>query len=80
MHIVDTNGAGALQQGWPRLARGFVRFLASTANRYRAWLHAAAERAAGRRTLALLDERLLCDIGITRADADAEAGKPFWLD
>ena len=31
-----------------------------------------------RRELAVLDARLLEDIGITRADALKEAAKPFW--
>ena len=34
---------------------------------------------AGQRThLAELDERLLADMGLTRAQARAEAAKPFW--
>lgn len=32
-----------------------------------------------RRFLMTLDERTLKDIGLTRADIDAEASKPFWL-
>lgn len=31
-----------------------------------------------RRNLSALDERLLHDIGVDRASADAEASKPFW--
>jgi uncharacterized protein YjiS (DUF1127 family) len=31
-----------------------------------------------RRALADLDERLLADVGLTRADAIAECGKSFW--
>lgn len=37
------------------------------------------ERARQRRHLSLLDDRLLKDIGLTRADLDAEVRKPFWL-
>ena len=33
-----------------------------------------------RRALLQLDDRLLDDIGLTRADARQEAGKPFWKD
>jgi uncharacterized protein YjiS (DUF1127 family) len=38
------------------------------------------ERARQRRQLALLEPRLLRDIGIRREDALAEAGKWFWED
>ncbi len=36
------------------------------------------ERARQRRALASLDDRLLSDIGVSRAEADREARKPFW--
>ena len=36
------------------------------------------EVARQRRALLKLDERLLKDIGITRADAEHEASRPFW--
>jgi uncharacterized protein YjiS (DUF1127 family) len=36
------------------------------------------ERARTRRQLAMLDDRLLHDIGLTRVDAWSEAEKPFW--
>jgi uncharacterized protein YjiS (DUF1127 family) len=35
-------------------------------------------RAHGRRELAMLNETMLHDIGISRADAIYLAGKPFW--
>lgn len=35
-------------------------------------------RARQRRALAGLDARSLCDIGLTRAQAVAEARRPFW--
>jgi uncharacterized protein YjiS (DUF1127 family) len=31
-----------------------------------------------RRSLALLDDHLLADIGITRAEAEHEAARPLW--
>lgn len=41
-------------------------------------LLAWAERSRQRRTLAGLNDALLKDLGISRADADAECRKPFW--
>jgi uncharacterized protein YjiS (DUF1127 family) len=38
------------------------------------------ERAAQRAALASLDERMLKDIGLSRAEAEMEAGRPFWRD
>jgi uncharacterized protein YjiS (DUF1127 family) len=57
--------------------------------RARAALHAALQQAAAviwtwrerarmRHQLAMLDDRLLRDIGITRLQARSEAEKPFW--
>jgi uncharacterized protein YjiS (DUF1127 family) len=36
------------------------------------------ERARQRRQLQCLNDRMLRDIGLTRADVFAEASKPFW--
>lgn len=36
------------------------------------------ERAVERRRLFDLDQRMLRDIGLTRAEAEREAAKPFW--
>jgi len=36
------------------------------------------ERARQRRQLLEMDDRLLSDIGVTRAEAEAEFEKPFW--
>lgn len=36
------------------------------------------ERARSRVLLGRLDDRMLRDMGISRADVDLEAGKPFW--
>ncbi len=35
-------------------------------------------RARDRRVLTQLDDRMLHDIGLTRADIDCEIAKPFW--
>jgi uncharacterized protein YjiS (DUF1127 family) len=42
------------------------------------WLWRCAERSAQRRALAELDDARLRDIGVTRAEAQAEAAMPFW--
>jgi uncharacterized protein YjiS (DUF1127 family) len=51
----------------------------------RPWAAAALDRLLGwhelarqRRALLALDDRMLKDIGITRADAEREASRPFW--
>lgn len=36
------------------------------------------ERAHQRRALLTLDDRMLKDIGVSRAEAEREANKPFW--
>jgi len=41
-------------------------------------LFAWYERARQRRHLSALDDRMLKDIGLTRADVEFEAGKHFW--
>lgn len=41
-------------------------------------LHEWRERRAQRRALLRLDDRMLSDIGISRADAEEEHRKPFW--
>jgi uncharacterized protein YjiS (DUF1127 family) len=35
-------------------------------------------RSSGRAKLAMLDDRMLEDIGITRAEAESLSRKPFW--
>jgi uncharacterized protein YjiS (DUF1127 family) len=37
------------------------------------------ERVRERRRLAALDDRLLRDVGLSRADTEQEIHKPFWL-
>lgn len=49
-------------------------WLNAWAGAIRTWL----QRAHQRRTLAELDNRMLRDIGVTRAQAQREAAKPFW--
>ena len=42
------------------------------------WIARAREVARTRRKLAMLDETRLADLGLTRAEAEIEAGRPFW--
>ncbi len=61
---------GSLQGYGGAIRRAAVR----TADALLAW----AERARQRRLLATLDDRLLDDIGLSRADVSRESDKPFW--
>ncbi len=51
-----------------------ARRLARPRDLLRRWASLHRER----RALAALDDRLLDDVGITRAQADREAGRPAW--
>ena len=62
---VATRGAGPLRAG---LARVVARLLD--------WHELARQRQA----LAALDDHMLKDIGLSRADARQEADRPFWDD
>jgi uncharacterized protein YjiS (DUF1127 family) len=66
-----TEGAILSRMAWPDWLRRASRRCAR-------WLWTCAERSAQRRTLAELDSHRLRDIGRTREEARAEAGKPFW--
>jgi uncharacterized protein YjiS (DUF1127 family) len=44
----------------------------------RATISSWVERARMRRRLLALDDRMLRDVGISRADVHGEAAKPFW--
>lgn len=41
-------------------------------------LHRAVERRRSRRQLTTLSDEMMKDIGVSRADAMRESGKPFW--
>jgi uncharacterized protein YjiS (DUF1127 family) len=41
-------------------------------------LHKAVERRRSRRQLTTLSDEMMKDIGVSRADAMRESGKPFW--
>jgi uncharacterized protein YjiS (DUF1127 family) len=57
-----------------RLRPGLTGWLLRTIDLMLSWQEVARQR----RALLALDERLLKDIGITRADAEREASRPFW--
>lgn len=66
------NGIGAFA---PRTSRpGIGAMLRRLGRGVAAW----QERARMRRGLAAMDDRLLRDIGLTRAQAHREYDKPFW--
>jgi uncharacterized protein YjiS (DUF1127 family) len=46
--------------------------------RFLGWCARCSARSRQRQALAQLDDHLLKDIGVTRQQAIAEAGKPFW--
>lgn len=62
---------GNSQQRWRGANSPAVRLL----ERLLSW----SDRLRQRRQLLSMDDHLLKDIGLTRADIQSEAGKPFWL-
>jgi uncharacterized protein YjiS (DUF1127 family) len=60
------------------MAHGVRHSPASAWFRLRCWLRATMRVIVTRRQLAEMDDRMLSDIGISRADAWAEASRPFW--
>ena len=65
--VVAPVRAGAIVPFLTRMVLGAVRTV-------EVW----QERAQQRHALATLSDRMLKDIGVTRASANAEAAKPFW--
>ena len=66
------NNIGTFVRRAPR--RSPLNLLHRIGQRIAAW----QERAQMRRGLAAMDDRLLRDIGLTRAQASRECDKPFW--
>ena len=62
----------------PEVSGGFVRTLIGLPAVLIDTLLLWQERAAERTRLASLDERLLRDAGLSRADVEREAAIPFW--
>jgi uncharacterized protein YjiS (DUF1127 family) len=63
--------------GWASLAQAVGQFAAAPALAVSALL-TWQERVRERATLREMDERALHDIGLSRADIEREAEKPFW--
>ena len=59
---------------WQAFPHRLTSFLSGVGAVLREW----RRRRNGRLELARLDERMLRDIGLTRADAEYEMNKPFW--
>ena len=69
--VLSVTGCTRVPAGiFATLGRGFVRVLDT--------LLLWQERASERRSLAQQEARMLADMGIGRAEAAAEAAKPFW--
>ena len=60
------------------LSRSFAGEVAAVINQIFETPFVWAERASERRHLAQLDDHLLKDIGVSRADLDAVTTRPFW--
>lgn len=58
--------------------RGGVPALVGIASVVSTWVRRCADRAAQRRALARLDDRLVRDIGLTPRDVREECDKWFW--
>jgi uncharacterized protein YjiS (DUF1127 family) len=68
---VPTKAATAATNGHSLL---FVRLV----SRVVCWLIEWRKRAVQRRTLAMLDDHMLKDIGLSRMDVEREISRPFW--
>ena len=70
--LIQFHIPGLIRQGLAAAPMPVLKLLARAIVGYR--------RQRQRHDLATLDDRLLRDIGVSRADADRESRKPFWLD
>jgi uncharacterized protein YjiS (DUF1127 family) len=70
--LFETPSITRRQRSAPRRRKGAVGWPALT--RLRQWRRRAKERA----ELAALDDRMLADLGISRAEAQFLSNKPFW--
>ncbi|HLB80832.1 MAG TPA: DUF1127 domain-containing protein [Dongiaceae bacterium] len=77
MHTISREAVRSTALARPHRGRGWKRGAALLARICDAGLH-WLELSRQRRSLQALDERRLKDIGLTRADVEREARKPFW--
>ncbi len=63
-----------LSQCLPSCEKSVIYSLRSLPTIFKLWV----ARTRQRRHLARLDDRMLADIGLSRADANQEISKPFW--
>ncbi|MBV9247800.1 MAG: DUF1127 domain-containing protein [Acetobacteraceae bacterium] len=81
LHFVDPASGPAQSNGapWgmaqPSAPRGWP---GESAHVIASWVHTALRRYRTRQRIAELDAQMLKDIGITYAEAEREANKPFW--
>ena len=61
-----------------RHINGVYAYMSGSPLRFLDVLARWSERAQSRRALLSLDDRMLSDIGVSRADAYREADTPFW--
>ena len=86
MHTISMEARGGWAGAALRPARDFGRAFGWTFGRGPgaavsagfALLLAWQERAEQRHALALLDDRMLKDIGLSRTDVQSEVSRPFW--
>ena len=71
---LSTRQGAAPRRGTPGAKPTTTGLFIGTLDRLLLW----QERASQRQALSSLDDRMLRDIGVTRAEAYHEAGKPFW--
>ena len=64
---------------WSVWLRSGIRLIARDIGRVVDILLVWEERSRQRRSLYCLDDRMLMDMGLTRADVERETRKPFWI-
>jgi uncharacterized protein YjiS (DUF1127 family) len=75
---MSTIRVGTARPAWRDFVSGLVSRSLSCVGRAVDLLLTWQQRARDRRQLEALNDRMLRDIGLTRADVFAEASKPFW--
>lgn len=70
--LIQFHLSGLFRQGVARAPMPVLKLLARAFVRYR--------RQQQRTNLAMLDDRMLRDMGISRLEAERESRKPFWRD